>query len=209
VVETTVQALPPLAHLFRFELIHLQSVLPTGENQIDLELARRMDRGDEQALLEVYSRYSRPVFGLLLRYLADRDTAEDVQQQIFTEVWQKAGAFDPGRGSMLGWIMSIARSRAIDQTRKRVPEPKDPEATAVLVDRGGSYEEIDRLIGAFQFSHLLGQLPEDEAELIRYRFQNELSQSEIAARTGIPLGTIKSRMVSALGRLRTLLEAEA
>jgi len=209
VVEMTVLAPPPPATLFRFELIDLQSALPTGDDQIDLELARRMERGDENALSEVYSRYSRPVFGLLLRYLADRETAEDVQQQVFTEVWQKAGKFDSGRGSMLGWIMSIARSRAIDQTRKRVPEPKDPETTAVLVDRERASEDIDRLIDAFQFSHLLQHLPDDEADLIRYRFQNELSQSEIAEKTGIPLGTIKSRMVSALGRLRTLMEAEA
>lgn len=204
-----VLASPPPMVLPLRELIDLQSVLSTEPEQIEKDLARRIADGDEVALNEVYSRYSRPVFGLLLRLLPDRTTAEDVQQQVFTEVWQKSGRFDPTRGSLLSWIMSIARSRAIDQLRKKVPEPQDPERTAEIVDRTPSSEEIDRLIDSFQFAQLLGHLPADEADLIRYRFQNELSQSEISERTGIPLGTVKSRMVSALGRLRTLMEAEA
>lgn len=199
---------PPVT-LFRAELIDLQAVLPPATDQTDAYLARRLAGGEEAALSEVYDRYSRPVFGLLLRFLEDRAAAEDVQQLVFTEVWQKAGNFDPARGSLLGWIMSIARSRAIDYSRKKVPEPRDPEKTAGLIDRNPDTGEIDRLIDAFQFSHLVESLPEEEADLIRYRFQNELSQSEISERTGIPLGTVKSRMVSALGRLRTLMEAEA
>lgn len=199
---------PPVP-LYRIELIDLKTVLPPATDQTDAELASRLAGGEESALSEVYVRYSRPVFGLLLRVLPDRSAAEDVQQLVFTEVWQKAGNFDPDRGSLLGWIMSIARSRAIDHSRKRVPEPRDPEKTADLIDRNPDPGEIDRLIDAFQFSQLVESLPEEEAALIRYRFQNELSQSEISEKTGIPLGTVKSRMVSALGRLRTLMEAEA
>ncbi len=191
------------------ELIDLQPALAPASDQTDEVLARRLAAGEENALSEVYDRFSRPVFGFLLRYLADRATAEDVQQTVFTEVWQKADSFDPGRGSLLGWIMAIARSRAIDHTRKRVPEPRDPEKTADLIDRNPNPGEIDRLIDAFQFSQLVESLPDEEAELIRFRFQSELSQREISEQTGIPLGTVKSRMVSALGRLRTLMEAEA
>lgn len=203
-----VLAPPPPALLFREELIDFRPALASVADQNDIDLARRMAGGEEAALNEVYGRYSRPVFGLLLRYLSDRPSAEDVQQQVFTEVWQKANRFDASRGSLLTWIMSIARSRAIDHTRKRVPEPRDP-GTAAEMAGGAGPGEIDRLIDAFQFAHLLEHLPEDEADLIRYRFQNELSQSEISEQTGIPLGTVKSRMVSALGRLRTLMEAEA
>ncbi len=199
----------PPAVLTGHELIDLQPVLDPATDQTDALLARRVAAGEENALSQVYERYSRPVFGFLLRYLADRATAEDVQQTVFTEVWQKAANFDPDRGSLLGWIMSIARSRAIDHTRKRVPEPRDPEKTADLIDRDPNPGEIDQLIDAFQFSQLVESLPAEEADLIRYRFQGELSQREISDRTGIPLGTVKSRMVSALGRLRTLMEAEA
>jgi RNA polymerase sigma-70 factor (ECF subfamily) len=191
------------------QLIDFAPALKSGSDRTEDQLALRLADGEEDALREAYERFSRPVFGLLLRYLRDRPSAEDVQQQVFTEVWQKAGKFDPSRGSLLGWIMSIARSRAIDHGRKRVPEPRDPERAAAIMDRDADSREIDSLIDAFQFTHLLEMLPEEEAELIRFRFQNELSQSEISAQTGIPLGTVKSRMVSALGRLRDLMEAEA
>ena len=199
----------PPATFSLMQLIDFVPVLKSGSDRTEDQLAIRLADGEEDALREAYDRFSRPVFGLLLRYLGDRSSAEDVQQQVFTEVWQKAGSFDPSRGSMLGWIMSIARSRAIDHGRKRVPEPRDPEKAAAIVDRDADSREIDSLIDAFQFTHLLEMLPEEEAELIRFRFQNELSQSEISKETGIPLGTVKSRMVSALGRLRTLMEAEA
>lgn len=206
---TSLLASPP-APLIPAQLIDLRQYVPPEIDQSqETDLARRLAGGDEDALRDVYERFSRPVFGLLLRYLGERPAAEDVQQQVFTEVWQKASAYDPARGSMLSWIMSIARSRAIDHGRKRVPEPREPEKAAALVDRNADSGEIDRLIDAFQFSHLLANLPDEEAELIRYRFVGELSQSEISERTGIPLGTVKSRMVSALGRLRNLMEAEA
>lgn len=200
---------PPPAAFAAARLIDFPRDLKQGNELTDELLAARLAGGDEAALREAYDRFSRPVFGLLLRFLGDRAAAEDVQQQVFTEVWQKAGKFDPARGTMLSWVMTIARSRALDHTRKRVPEPRQPEETAAMVDRGGGSEEIDRLIDSFRFAELLSHLPDEEAELIRYRFQNELSQSEISRQTGIPLGTVKSRMVSALGRLRTLMEAEA
>lgn len=199
---------PPVLQ-FHAQLIDYRPDLPARTDQIDIRLADRIASGDEQALREVYDRFSRPVFSLLLRHLADRAAAEDVQQQVFTEVWQKASRFDADRGSLLGWIMAIARSRAIDHSRKRVPEPKDPGRTAELAGQDPGQGEIDNLIDSFQFTQLMDELPDEEAELIRFRFQNELSQSEISERTGIPLGTVKSRMVSGLGRLRTLMEAEA
>ncbi|MGK2931584.1 MAG: RNA polymerase sigma factor [Solirubrobacterales bacterium] len=173
-------------------------------------LRERLVEGDPEALRDVYRLYSRPVFGYLVRFMGDRAAAEDVQQQIFLEVWEKAARFDPDRGSLLTWIMTIARSRAIDQARKKVPEPRDPERTARLIDseppRG---DGIDEVVETWQFSQILARLPEEEAALLRYRFQGELSQTEIATKTGIPLGTVKARMVSALERLRRMMEAEA
>jgi len=205
----TFVASPPPVLSFASQLIDCQPDLPDRTDEIDNRLADRIADGDEQALRDLYERCSRPVFSLLLRQLGDRTAAEDVQQQVFTEVWQKASNFDPARGSLLGWIMAIARSRAIDHSRKRVPEPKDPGRTAELAGHDPDQGEIDRLIDSFQFTQLLEELPPEQADLIRFRFQNELSQSEISEKTGIPLGTVKSRMVSGLGRLRTLMEAEA
>jgi RNA polymerase sigma-70 factor (ECF subfamily) len=173
-------------------------------------LASRLAERDEVALGDVYALYSRPVFSFLLRFIGDRNAAEDVQQQVFLEVWQKARNFDPVRGSMLTWIMTIARSRALDHSRRRVPEPHDPNSTAEMADTGPAGEtDIDRAVDDWHFSQLIDQLPNNEAELLRYRFHGELSQSEISEKTGVPLGTVKSRMVSALERLRTQMEVQA
>jgi RNA polymerase sigma-70 factor (ECF subfamily) len=185
-------------------------IAPLFSERADLDeqlLAERLKRRDEQALSDAYALYSRPVFSFLTRFTGDRTAAEDIQQQVFLEVWQKASNFDPSRGSMLGWIMTIARSRALDSHRKRVPEPRDFSAEAH--EQHVSEGEIDAIIDEWHFEQLLGQLPPDEAELLKHRFHGGLSQSEISARTGVPLGTVKSRMVSALGTLRDRMEVEA
>ncbi len=105
--------------------------------------------------------------------------------------------------------MSIARSRAIDQLRKRVPEPRDPAGSLALLEGEGDHETVvDELVERWRFAGLLGQLPEEEADLLRRRFYAGATQTEIAAATGIPLGTVKMRMVQGLARLRDLLDAE-
>ena len=184
-------------------------LISDNEEHERTKLAGRLRDQDPEALRELYGLFSRPVFSFLLRYLPDRATAEDVQQQVFMEAWQKAANFDPERGSLLTWLMLIARSRAIDSSRRRVPEPRDPHGTArVLESQQPERNEIDEAVETWHFSQLIGRLPQEEADLLKYRFQGELSQSEIADTTGIPLGTVKLRMVSGLQRLRTMMEAE-
>jgi RNA polymerase sigma-70 factor (ECF subfamily) len=147
--------------------------------------------------------------GYLRQLLRDATAAEDVLQQVMLEVWERGSRFDPARGSLTSWLMTIARSRAIDQLRRRVPEPNDPIATAAIIDaRAVDVDQADELSEQWRVAHLLTQLPSQEAQVLRMRFQLEMSQSEIAAETGIPLGTVKMRMVSALERLRTLIEEE-
>ncbi|MDQ2621883.1 MAG: sigma-70 family RNA polymerase sigma factor [Actinomycetota bacterium] len=177
---------------------------------MESRLVASLRQRDPEGLREAYRLYSRPVFGYLSKFLADRASAEDVQQQVFMEAWEKADRFDPGRGSFLTWLMTIARSRAIDHVRKRVPEPHDPEGTARLIDsRPSENDDFAEVVETWQFSQIIGRLPAEEADLLRYRFQGQLSQSEIAKETGIPLGTVKSRMVSGLERLRQMMEVEA
>lgn len=171
----------------------------------DAELARLIEAGDESALEKVYADHSGAVFGFLVRRMGDREAAEDVLQQVFVEVWQKAGRFDPERGSLIAWIMSIAGSRAIDALRRRVPEPRDPDVVARSGD-GPDAGGVDRFLADWDFARAVDGLPEPEAELLRLRFRDDLSQSEIAERTGIPLGTVKSKMVAGLNTLRREME---
>ena len=173
-------------------------------------LIRRLRRRDEAALREVYEQFGRATFGLLLQLLRDRATAEDVQQQVFLEVWQRADRYDPGRGSLLTWIMTIARSRAIDELRRRVPEPRDPGGSLALLEstHEGEDRQLDALVEQWEMAHMLARLPGPEADVLRRRFYDGQTQTEIAAATGIALGTVKARMRSGLEGLRAMLEDE-
>jgi RNA polymerase sigma-70 factor (ECF subfamily) len=170
-------------------------------------IADGLRRRDEQALVELHSACGRTVMGFLVRVLGERATAEDVFQQVFFEAWQRGPDYDPARASTLTWIMNIARSRAVDQLRKRVPEPYDPRGSLALLEPSDE-AQLDELLERWCFATLLGRLPDEEADLLRRRFYDDATQTEIAAATGVPLGTVKMRMVQGLARLRELLDGE-
>jgi RNA polymerase sigma-70 factor, ECF subfamily len=172
----------------------------------DRRLALRLAARDPRALEETYERYGRICFGYLVNALRDRSAAEDVQQQVFLEAWERASNYDSRRASLLTWIMTIARSRAIDYLRRRVPEPVGNLAIAEQAQT--AIDETEALVEHWRFAGLLERLHPDEARMLRMRFYDELTQSEIAQRTGVPLGTVKMRMVSGLRRLRELLEEQ-
>jgi RNA polymerase sigma-70 factor, ECF subfamily len=139
--------------------------------------------------------------------LGDAHTADDVFQRVMIQAWRNGAAFDAARGSLLTWLMTIARSRALDELRRRVPEPVDPASATTLHEAHATHEDPgERIAGQWRLRHLLGQLPAAEARLLRMRFELGLSQSEIALATGIALGTVKMRMSRALQRLRDLIE---
>ena len=178
-------------------------------DRADQRLADGLRRRDPAALSELHASCGRTVLGFLVRSLGDRASAEDVFQQVFLEAWQRGPSYDPGRAAPLTWLMTIARSRAIDHLRRRVPEPRDPTGSLALLE--GDVDpglNIDALAEQWHFAYLLGRLPAEEADVLRRRFYAGLSQREISAATGIPLGTVKMRMVQALRRLRDLIEAE-
>jgi RNA polymerase sigma-70 factor (ECF subfamily) len=185
--------------------------------------ADALRRRDPRALALFQAEYGSLLLGYLTNLLGDRASAEDVLQVTLLEVWRRGPSYDPARASLGTWALTIARSRALDQLRRRVPEPRDPEATTLLLDRrsgnGGSAggaagtggpdgDGTDALLDRWRVAGLLARLPREESSLLRMRFQLGLTQREIAEQTGIPLGTVKMRMVQALGRLRDLLDAE-
>lgn len=174
----------------------------------DGRLGARLRERDPAALREAYERFGRVTFGFLLKAIGDRGGAEDVQQQVFLEVWRRADRYDPERGSLLTWVMTIARSRAIDHLRRRVPEPVDPDTAAGVSESGGGEEAVEELAERWRLRGLLDRLPAAESELLRLRFYGELTQSEIAASREIPLGTVKTRMFNGLRRLREMIEEE-
>lgn len=170
-------------------------------------LVTALQNGERTAVEELYSQYGRMVFGFLLNRLRDRGAAEDVQQQVFLEVWTRGASYDPDRASLLTWIMQIARSRAIDHTRRQTPEPVDVEQdfASELVSQDVFTDEVE---SQMHMAQLLERIPREESDLLRARFHRGLSQSEIADETGLALGTVKMRMVQGLRRLGELMHEE-
>lgn len=185
-----------------------RSRLRSGESQQERRIAKRLARRDPQGLADLHELTSRAAFSAILGIVHDRGHAEDVHQQVYAELWRRADQFDPRRGTLLSWVMTIARSRALDHVRRRADQPTD---TDVLVALGGGQDDrsfqdvIDRaLVG-----EALARIPAQEREVLRLRFWEGLSQTEIAERTGQPLGTVKSRMLAGLRNLKLHLDAEA
>jgi RNA polymerase sigma-70 factor (ECF subfamily) len=182
---------------------------PRRRRRAERQAARALQARRPEALALVMQAYGRTILGYLTQLLRDRQTAEDVLQQVLLEVWERATSYEPERASLLTWVLMIAKSRAVDELRRRVPEPLDPSAAAerAALTRAAD-SDPERILEQWRIAALLERLPRDEASLLRLRFYDDLTQSEIAARTGISVGTIKTRMVNGLAQLRDMLEAE-
>lgn len=166
----------------------------------DETLVRRVAAGDERALGGLYDRYAGLIYGTGARYLGDRGQAEDLVQDVFLAVWRNAGHFDPSRASFSTWVYRITRNRATDLIRRRKarvrtvdgdlsPEPGDPDPSGDL-SRG------------FDVAAALSRISPGHRELLVLAYFEGLSQREISARTGTPLGTVKSRTTAAMRALR-------
>lgn len=167
-----------------------------------LDCMRRVrDVSDRQAFVDLFWHFSPRVKGFLLKSGASQTLAEECTQEVMTTLWRKAHLFDETRASVSTWVFSIARNRKIDMLRKqRRPEPEDlpwgPEAEPDQADAIELQQESEKLTQA------LKNLPENQRVLVERAYFGDLSHSEIAAETGLPLGTIKSRIRLALDRLR-------
>jgi RNA polymerase sigma-70 factor, ECF subfamily len=170
-------------------------------------LLRALRRDDPRAVELVLEAYGSLLRGFLADVLDDRDAVPDVLQQTLLEVWRRGHEYDPDRASLTTWLLVIARSRAIDHLRRRVPEPVDPDSLAAFADRDLP-DETGALLERWRMAGMIAGLPREEARMLQLRFYDGLSQREIAERTGTPLGTVKMRMVQALDRLRLMLDEE-
>jgi RNA polymerase sigma factor (sigma-70 family) len=174
----------------------------------DEALVAIVARGDESALAELYDRVGRVAYGLAFRVLRDDRLAEDAVQDAFLAVWRTAGAFRAERAKASTWILTLVHRRAVDVVRReerRRTEPLD-EATR---DAATSESAEDEAWLGFERQRVQGalkQLPDTQREAIELAYYGGYSQSELAERLGLPLGTIKSRMFAGLARLRELLD---
>jgi RNA polymerase sigma-70 factor, ECF subfamily len=175
--------------------------MPSSGASDDMRLIARIRVGEPGAMSELYDRYSSVVYGVALRVLQDAAAAEDVLQDIFLQLWRKPDAFDSSRGSLVAWLAVIARHRAIDRLRQRRPETDIEE----VVIAGGSdlRDETERSLVIEKVRAVLGEMNPDQRKALELAYFQGLTHSEIAEKTGEPLGTIKTRIRSGLQALRT------
>jgi len=172
----------------------------------DNELLRAVARGDESALAGIYDRYRLILFGLIVRILHSREEAEDVLQEVFLQVWRRAADFDEARGRAFTWLVTVARSRALDRLRALGSRARLAEAAPVPPQVGDAAEEAFQSEQAEVVRRALAQIPPDQRQALLLAYFEGLTQMEIAARLGAPLGTVKTRMRAGMIRLRKILQ---
>jgi RNA polymerase sigma-70 factor (ECF subfamily) len=177
-----------------------------GPEPPDGALIARVADGDRPAFDELHRRYARSVLGLALRRLGDRGRAEDAAQEAFVAIWRSARTYDESRGTGAAWLYAVARN-AITDSLRRTPTP-----VTELEDGPGNEpdpsDEAEASWTAWRVHRALEVLPEHERPVIELAYWSGLSQSEVAAKLGIPLGTVKTRTRSALARLADVLDEE-
>ena len=177
---------------------------------LDEALLALAARQDEQALAELYDRYGRVAYGLALRIVRDPALAEDAVQEAFLAVWRTAAGFRSDRAKPSTWILTLVHRRSVDVVRREERRRASPlEGTEEPDERGlAADEEIELTDRRRLVQEALRQLPDEQREALELAYYGGLTQSELAERLSVPLGTIKSRMFTGLRRLRDLL-AEA
>ncbi len=169
----------------------------------DTRLVAGIRSGDDQAMAQLYDRYSSIVYSVALRVLGDTGAAEDVLQDVFMQLWRNPGAFDSSRGSLPAWLAVITRNRAIDALRKRRPE--DDIADTIVSLEPDLAGEAERARAMDKIRGTLGTMPAAQRTALELAFFEGLTHSEIAQKTGEPLGTIKTRIRAGLLALRKAL----
>jgi len=176
------------------------------QDRRDRDLLERVSAGDHAAFSEVYRRYSPAALGLAVRILGEQAMAEEVLQEVFLSVWRRAGAYDPARGSVRSWLFAQIHHRSVDVVRReeavRRRSTAAPESDVAderideVVEEGWLKARRDHVRRA------LGGLSPEQRQVIELAYYRGLTQTQVATETGVPLGTVKSRTLTAMRRLR-------
>lgn len=182
-----------------------------GSDPADVQIIQRVVAGDQQALGELYDRWSKPAFSLARRVCGDEGLAEDVVQEVFIAFWREPGRFDPARGAFGSWLLTLVHHKAVDAVRREsairrrtVPAAEDGEEWSVAPGPGADQAALGAVV-AGQVRDALGRLPDEQREALALAYYGGYTQREVATLTGVPLGTVKSRMFTGVQRLRSVL----
>jgi RNA polymerase sigma-70 factor, ECF subfamily len=184
----------------------------TAQQIADREMLLRVGRGDQTAFSALYDRLSGPLYSLALKMLGDASDTQDALQEVFVQVWSRAGTYDPEKSSVFSWAVLLTRSRAIDRLRARgrrlrvvvestADEAKSAEASSASMVESAA-DTANRYDEAAHVRSLLNNLPSEQRQAIELAFFGHLTHHEIAAQLGQPLGTVKARIRRGLLKLR-------
>ena len=188
----------------------MRSAEPAGAH--DEELLLRVEGGDDRAFRELFARYAAIANALAFRLVRQAQVAEEIVQEAFLAVWRNPERYDRTRGSVRSWLLGTVHHRAVDAVRREQAQRRRAEQAAAVVP---ALEEdpIDDVVAAIDLPRdrrlvrrALSELPDEQRDVIRWMYFEGLSQSQIAERTGLPLGTVKSRTLLGIRRLRASLE---
>ncbi len=172
-------------------------------------LLARVARGDQPAFEEVYDRVAGPVLGMVIGVLRDLAQSEEVMQEVLLELWRTAARFDPGKGSALSWVMTLAHRRAVDRVRSEQKlAQRELRAATAQVDFDDVTEAVEASLDRERVRHCLRSLTDLQRESVTLAYYGSYSYSEVAALLGVAVGTVKTRMRDGLIRLRDCLGVE-
>jgi RNA polymerase sigma-70 factor, ECF subfamily len=171
------------------------------------QLIRQTSRGDKAAFATLYARTAAQLFGVALRIVGQREEAEEVLQESFVAVWQRAGDYDAVRGSALGWLTTIVRHNAIDHVRRRAARPESRTAPEESLRSLAASESTDRGAKLGALERCLGELEEQPRRAVLLAYLYGFTREEIAAYCVVPVGTVKSWIRRSLERLKQCLDA--
>ncbi len=178
----------------------------------DGSVVRAIAEGSQEAVAELYDRYAPMLLGLARKILGSPEDAEEILQEVFVHVWDRAGRYDPTRSSVSTWLVLIARSRAIDRLRsRRVVDRTHTTAHQQAPVEHASADGASRVLHVERRGRVrneLARIPDEQREVLELAFYKGLTQREIAEETGIPLGTVKTRTLLAMKKLRKALRDE-
>ncbi len=180
----------------------------TGDGPTDSDVGLRLGAGDEQALALAYDRWSSLVHGLAVRALGNGPDAEDVTQQVFVSAWTGRAGYRPSEGPLAAWLVGIARHRIADAHARRARERRATQAMAVAAstdEAAGPDPQLDTRVTVHSELARVGQ---PQRHIMELAFFHDLTHEQIAERTGLPLGTVKSHIRRTLARLRSALEVD-
>jgi RNA polymerase sigma-70 factor (ECF subfamily) len=176
----------------------------------DRALDARVTEGDGGALEALYGRYGRPCYSLARRILADEQLAQDVVQEVFLTVWRDAHKFDPAKGGFSSWLLSMTHHKAVDAVRREENHRKRRTTDELLDDRAGDVPQVDEEVWSTirreRVRAAMQTLPQPQREALVLAYFGGYTQREIAGLTGTPLGTVKTRMLTGMQRLKSGLD---